>query len=429
MRLRRPPDAPACNSNASNEARSRFARRRGQRGVAMVMAVTTVGLLTYLAMQIMYESTVEYTVNSQSLNRLKAYYAARSGLELSLLRIKIYQTVMTKYGSQMGPYQQYVDEIWKFPLAWPLPMPEELNSVDKESAEKVASESLIDTSFVATIGDEGSKVDLNDLVSPSTKLRELTENRLLEALKRKVEDDDEWRDKYGNFRFEELVNNIADWMSDKRESRNGGDKRSDYADLNRDGDFYPPNAGFRTLGELRMVKDMNDDFYDFLVPIVTIYGMRGVNPNVASKEVIRSLDAGLTDEIVDEIIQRRDDPNLGGPFKDAADFWGFVQGKGARLVAQDTETIPLYFESLVSFRIRATGSFASSVREIEVVTMDLDRTAKRIKEFTDKEKELTEEERRRQEEEKKKAEAATSTGPAQVSLSKGPPRIVFWSEK
>lgn len=401
--------------------------RSNQRGVAMVMAVTAISVIMYLAMEVMYDATVEYTVNSQNLNRLKAYYAARSGMELSLLRVKIYQTVMTKYGSQMGPYQQYVDEIWKFPMAWPLPLPEELNSVDKEAADKLGKESLLDSSFIATIEDEGSKIDLNDLISPSKKLAEITQQRLVDALRRQIEENEEWRDKYSNVRPEEIINNIADWISDKNESRNGGDKRSAYSELNGDREFYPPNAGFRTLQEMRLVKDMNDDFYDFLSPMVTIYGMKGVNPNFASKEVLKSLDAGITDEIVGEIVTRRDDPTQGGPFKDAQDFWGFVTGKGARLFTQDTNSIPLYFETLVSFRIKATGSFASAVREIEVVTTDLDRTAKRIKDFTDKEKEQTDEERKAAEEAAKKE--SQQQAQRQVSTSKGPPRIVFWAER
>lgn len=393
----------------------------------MVMAVTAVAMIAYLAMEVMYDSTVEYSVNSQSLNRLKAYYAAKSGLELSMLRIKIYQTVMAKYGTQLGPYQQYVDEIWKFPLAWPLPLDESMNSVDRESADKISKESLIDGAFAATISDEGSRIDLNDLVSPSKKLAEITQQRLVEALKRQIEENEEWRDKYSNVRPEEVINNIADWMSSKNESLNGGDKRSAYAELNRDREFYPPNAGFRTLQEMRMVKDMNDDFFDFLSPLVTIYGMKGVNPNFASKEVLKSLDAGITDEIVNEIVQRRDDPQLGGPFKDSEDFWGFVTGKGARLVAQDTKDIPLYFETLVSFRIKSTGNFASAVREIEVVVTDLDRTAKRIKEFTDKEKD--QDQQQQQDQTQAQQQQQQQQAQQQISIPKGPPRIVFWAER
>ena len=43
---------------------------------------------------------------------------------------------------------------------------------------------------------------------------------------------------------------------------------------------------------------MKDEFYDLLEPRVTIYGMKGINPNLANKEVLKSLDPGMTDEAI-----------------------------------------------------------------------------------------------------------------------------------
>lgn len=422
--------------------------RRGERGVALVMAISSLALITYLAMEVMYDANVEYTVNSQALNRLKAYYAAKSGLDLSLLRIKIYQGVMQKVGNkpEAEPFKQYIDEIWRFPFAWPLPMPEEAMSVDKEAVGDIVKKSLIDASFVADIQDEGSKTDLADLVSPSKTLRELTHKRLVDLFKRKVEEDDDWRNRYGSVNFDEFINNIADWMSDKNSSLNGGDKKSKYADLNRGTrDAFPPNRGFRTVQEMRLVAGMNDDFFDLLTPQITIYGMRGVNPNVASKELLKSLDKGIDDRVADEIIKRRSDPTQ-GPFTSADSFWSWLQNPpaAARLDNQDYKDIPLYFDSLISFRIKSTGEFAGAVREITVIVTDLDRTASRLKKYID--------------DDVKKAGGAgagagaatggASGGPAGTAgpagagpgagnstsgqnnpLPKGPPRIVYWMER
>lgn len=401
--------------------------RRHQRGVALVMAIATLGLITYLAMEVTYESTVEYTVNAQALNRIKAYYAAKSGLEVSLLRIKVYQTIMSKYGDKLGPFAQYVDEIWRFPFMWPMTLPAELNEVDKESADKLVKQSSMDATFQTDIQDEGSKLDLADLVSPSKTLRELTHKRLVDVLKQKVETDDEWRNKYGAYRFDELINNIGDWMSDKKSSLNGGDKASAYAELNKDGDDFPPNRGFRTLQEMRMVKDMNDDFFDVLAPQVTIYGMRGVNPNVASKDVLKSLDPGITDQVADEIEKFRSDPAKGG-WKSADDFWAFVTSPpaNAQLQNKDYKNIPLYFEALISFRIKSTGEFGGAKREISVIVTDLDRTASRIKEYVDKDKKN--EGASDQPKDQPPAEG-TKKAAANNPLPKGPPRIVYWTER
>lgn len=399
-----------------------------QRGVALMIAISCVMLIMYFAMEVSYESNVEYLVNSQGLNRVKAYYAAKSGVQLSLLRIKIYQQVQSQFGAQLGSNSAMLDEIWRFPFAWPLPVPDELNAVDKDAFKKLTTESSMDASYMVTIEDEGSKIDLNDLNSPSETLREITKKQLLNIFAQKINEDEAFARKYSNFRFEELINSIADWMSSKAQSLNGGDKRAQYADLNSDSqsDYFPPNRGFRTLGELHLIPEMTDEFYEILLPRVTIYGMKGINPNLATKEVLLSLDPAMTEEAVTEIIKRRNDSDLGGPFSKAEDFWLFVQQQGVRLES-NPEEIPLIFDPIMNFKIRSTGEFAGAVREITAIVMDFQKTATKVKELVDKETP------------KDPGNAEVSPTPTPTPAGggkaknepppKGPPRIVHWNER
>ena len=398
-----------------------------QRGIALMMAMACIMLILYFAMEVSYDSNVEYIVNSQNLNRVKAYYAAKSGMQLSLLRIKIYQQASTKFASMLGSNSALLQEIWRFPFAWPLPIPPELNAVDKESFTDATKESMMDASYLVTIEDEGSKIDLNDLNSPSKALRESTKNQLLGIFQQKIKEDEVFARAYGQTRFDELINSIQDWMTPRATSGNGGSKQALYNQVNQAAqtDYYPPNRAFRTLGELHMIPGMIDVFYELLEPRVTIYGMKGINPNLATKEVLKSLDVGMTDEVVAEVIKRRDDTNLGGPYKDAADFWTFVQQKGARLEGK-TEEVPLIFESATNFKIRSTGEFAGATREIIAMVMDLNKTATKVKAMVDKEKAAA----------NPGASPSPSPSPSPgggaktpTAPTKGPPRIVYWNER
>lgn len=398
-----------------------------QKGVALIVAIAALMLIMYFAMEVSYESNVEYIVNAQGLNRVKAYYAAKSGMQLSLLRIKIYQQAQSQLGAQLGD-SPMLDQIWQFPFAWPLPVPPEMSAVDKDSFAKVVKESSMDSSYIVTIEDEGSKIDLNDLNSPSKYLREATKQQLLNIFEQKKKDDEEFQRKHSNFNFEELVNNIADWQSEKAESLNGGAKTAKYSDYNRDTqDYYPPNRAFRTMAELHLVAGMEDDFYDLLEPRITIYGMKGINPNLATKEVLKSLDPAMTDEAVAEIIKRRSSEEEGGPFKcdpkepKSPDFWDFVASRGVRVLG-NPDQIPMTCEKVMNFKIRSTGEFAGATREIIAIVMDLNRTAKKVKSFVDAEK-------------PKPQGSPTPTptpspSPAQKDpIPKGPPRVVYWGER
>ncbi|AHI05591.1 general secretory pathway protein K [Bdellovibrio bacteriovorus W] len=409
---------------------------KNQRGVSIMIAVAALMMIMYFATEISYESNVEYLVNSQSLNRVKAYYAAKSGMQLSLLRVKMYQEAQAKLGAQLGN-SPLLDQLWKFPFAWPMPIPDELSAIDKDNFKKTFSESTMDASYIVTIDDEGSKIDINDLNSPAKSLQEATKQQLLNIFEQKKLEDQNFAREYGNFRFEELINNIGDWMSSKAQSLNGGDKRSRFSELNQlsGTDYYPPNRAFRSIAELHMVPGMNDDFFDLLAPRVTIYGMKGINPNLASKEVLKSLDAGLTDEIVAEIIKRRESENEGGPFKcdqngGSSDFWNFAQTRGARLMG-DPSQIPLTCESIVSFRIQSTGEFAGAVREITAIVLDLDKTATKVKSLVDKEKSNDEsgDGGGGGNNNNNNNNSNNSNNNQTAQVPKGPPRIVYWNER
>lgn len=407
-----------------------------QTGIAMMVALAALLLIVYLAMELTYESNVEYTVNSQNLNRLKAYYAAKSGLDLALLRVKIFQKVSSQLGDQLGGNAGMLDEIWRFPFAWPLPPMDELSEVDQDAMKTAVKDSFMDSSYLTTIEDEGSKIDLHDLVSKSKVLRDQARKQILNIFENQKKNDRDFEQKYSSLNFEELVNQINDFMSSTTQSANGsGDKRGAFAELNSEAqvDIFPPNRAFRTMAELRFIPLMTDDLYQLLEPRITIYGMKGINPNLASKEVLLSLDPGLTTEVVDELIKRRTTMTEGGPYKNAEDFWSYAQTKGARLEG-DTAEIPLIFDAITNFRIRSTGEFAGATREISVIVMDLDRIALKVAEQIKKEED---------EEKKKSGDSSGQQGQSEgqggqpgktatkqkPNIPKGPPRIVWWSEK
>ncbi|MFN9067835.1 MAG: general secretion pathway protein GspK, partial [Bdellovibrionales bacterium] len=303
--------------------------KNNNRGIAIITAIMALAFLVYLATQVTYDATVEYAINSQDVKRLKAYYAARAGLDMSLVRIKTYQQVASKLGKNLPSFPM-VNMIWQYPIQWPLALPDtNLSLTDKQNIQESGEESFFDASFTTQISDEGSKLDLNDLVSPSKVLREGVRRQLLNTFTQQMENDEKFANKYRNFRFEELINQITDFMSDKRTSLNGGDKAGAYSRSDYQG--YPPNRGFRTVGELRILPLMDEQLFQLLENRVTTFGLKGINPNTATKEVLMSLDPAITSEIADKLIARRQNENEGGPFKSADEFWSAVQSLGARI--------------------------------------------------------------------------------------------------
>jgi general secretion pathway protein K len=399
---------------------------RNQKGAALLMALFAVVLITFLAVEISYETAVEYRVATADYQRLKAYYAAKSGIELSLLRIQLYQQVLSQYGDQIkgGAASQFVDMIWQFPFAWPPASTADMGTVSKSELEKSVSESLMDAQYITQISSEGGKLDINDLGSPSKALRESTRERLLQLIQNKYDSDDKFREKNRNINPEEIVNDIQDWVDQDKDSLNGGSEEGRYPDANSE--FIPPSRPFKTLDELKMVRGISDELYSVIAPNVTAYGLKGVNVNYAEKAILKSIDKQIDDRIAEEILKRRGDQTL-GPFADQAAFESFLGTQGVNMSKFNEQQIPLYFDPETNFRIVSTGFFGRSTREIIAIVYDFDTVKSRLEKLMTTTVSTTTS--------TTLAGQAATTTPTSTTTSttvqkkKGTPQIIYWHEE
>jgi general secretion pathway protein K len=352
-----------------------------EKGAALILALSATTLLLVIATEVMFETSVEYVVSSQSVNQVRAYWAARAGAEMSLLRIHIYRQALA-IGAEKLPNPRILDEIWRQPFLWPPPVPEGLSLVESDAIKKAVNASDLTTlkiSYLSTIEAEGAKVDINDLGSPSKIMSEAANRQILQLFQNKMENDENFATRFRGFNFQEVVNNIADWIDADDESRNGGSEKSLYTQRPRS-DFLPTNQPLRTLAELHLVAGMTDTLYDVLSPAVTLYGGKGINVNQADKNVFKAMGAAFTDEKISRIIADRSDPNR-GPFKDEEDFLQYLSSIGIGgnpFDLGDGAKVPLVFEPETMFRIRSTGKAGPAQSDIVAIVYDAEKVRSRL---------------------------------------------------
>ena len=344
---------------------------KNQNGVALLITLIAVLIMIFMAVEIGYNTQVELKVGASQLDRLKAYYLAKSGIQISLLRINAYKVVQQRFGSQLGANKSDLDMIWSFPFAWPPILPAEAGSFDKEAVKKVMKETFIDGTFQTQIEGESGKVDINDLASPSDSLRKATNAELVQIIQNRMNVDDDWARDHENVKPQEIINNIQDWVSSSPDSVNGGSKTSGYG--NGDPPVNPTNRPMKTLNELHYVKGVTDDIYNLLAPRLTVYGVKGINVNYAGAQVIQGLDKNMTAEIAQKVVDHRTDPK-GGPFQGQQDFYAFLQQQGINTQTFDTNpVIPILYDSEVNFSIKSTGIYGKAQREIVAIVYDFDK--------------------------------------------------------
>jgi general secretion pathway protein K len=398
-----------------------------QRGVAIILAMFTVVIILFLVTEITYETSVEYGIHAQSISRLKAYYAAKSGVQLSLLRIKIYASLARTMAGKTNPkFMKMLDLVWSFPFMWPPVLGEDTLTVDQDILNAQLKESKMDATYSVQIYDEGSKIDVNDLASPSKALADSTKKLLVGIFENKKANDEEWARENEDLKFEEVINNMIDWVDGDVESLNGGDERRLYESLGETTERYPPNRAFRTVGEIRLVAGMTETVFDMLKDRITVYGQRAINPNYASPEVLKSIDKSMTDEVVNLILQRRDNPDNGGPFTNEQDFWSFVAQSRGNVPPEVQETLPLAFDAALNFRVVSRGEFANNIKEITVVVFDVSSVATAVAKSIIK---STPKPNDGSNVNPSPTNPQGNTGQPQEPLPKGPPRIVYWNER
>ena len=101
-----------------------------------------------------------------------------------------------------------------------------------------------------------------------------------------------------------LLDAILDWRDPDSLKRPNGAEEDDYRAAGLP--YKPGNAPFQAQEELQLVLGMRPEIYRRLAPSITVYSRQpGVNPQVASREVLMAI-PGLTTEVVDDYIARRD---------------------------------------------------------------------------------------------------------------------------
>ncbi|MEI9930350.1 MAG: hypothetical protein WDM89_07295 [Rhizomicrobium sp.] len=108
---------------------------------------------------------------------------------------------------------------------------------------------LGDTALVITVEDERGKIPLNGIIEEEVRSMfvsaGVTDSGQLNA----------------------LVDSYEDWEDTDNSPRPNGAEAPAYASLG----YRPRNGGFRTIGELRMIKGMNDNIFSQLASSVTVF--------------------------------------------------------------------------------------------------------------------------------------------------------------
>ncbi len=340
-------------------------------GIALFMVLSAMTILAVLVTEFTYIAQVNSRMAFDSLDQVKAHYLAKSGLKLSLIRIRAYQNLSalaknTGGGAGAGMVPKgMLEKIWSFPFFYPIPTEiPGLTPSEKDQITKFTQETAIDGRFSALIESESNRFNLNSLLAPFATIPSPTATPtptptrpprqgspaatspaasptpafnpieaqqslatyLTQILNNKIETDEEFASEYRDLRVDEFVDNIISWIDPTHERRSAPSSS-----------FRPKGGPLYSLSELRMIEPIDDRLFEALAPHFTVSAVPGLNVNTVKDSTLRALFPQITQEEVVELIQFRDSAEQDNSFKTPEDFFSYLRDHVSAFLGSQNE--------------------------------------------------------------------------------------------
>lgn len=231
------------------DSRAFFAGR--QSGIALIIVLWIMTLLTLIASSFIHAMRTEINIVGNSVARAKLEAAANAGVQRAILEM-VKPPQMTDRWNTFG-----VAQAWSFQ----------------------------GQNLQVSLLDESGKIDIN-----------VGNEVLMRGLFRSQGATEE--------EAVALMDAVLDWRDADSIKRLRGAEEADYAAAGLT--YKPANAAFQSIEELRLVMGITPALYQRLAPLITIYSRQaGINSQIASREVLRAI-PGVTEQQIDEYLKLRD---------------------------------------------------------------------------------------------------------------------------
>lgn len=283
---------------------------RHPRGVALLLALVTIALLSSVVVEFAYDARVNMVMATNERDRLKSYFLAKSAVNITTLLLS-FQVALQKESSDteddMGQLisramrrsnfqiYQYVDLLMKPFYSGKLETP--VGGIDLEES-GVEGFGNFTGEFSATVLPEAGRISLNKFGN-----KKLDENDLVELCAMMVDARyDElfsYKDQFGEtMDRQRLLANIVDFIDPDQDGivlnaecgiqSNGGDERRVY-DRNDRQRIRPRDAFLTHVEDLYMVHGVTDEFMANFADKFTVYDVGKPDINVAQAPIFYSI--------------------------------------------------------------------------------------------------------------------------------------------
>ncbi len=333
---------------------------KNKKGMALLLVMTSIAIIAVIMLELGSTTRVTNSMASNYRDEVTSEYLAKSSLNVALLRIAIANKVKTFEMGGITIPSSVTSLIITLPFIFP-PPPEilSLGATSEEGLDlglKTMLEKIKKDTNISKVGYFDQNISSTDALINinAVPLNEESVERFKEQMKShyisKIQEDESFGYRHPVQDFERVIDNIIDWIDPDFTSRNGGDENVYYDKKNPP--YRPRNSAMPTLSELHMIDGMDDELFDFITPMITVFSGAGINVNRADKEMWRTIEGKFSDEEIKLLLEKI---QLEGGFTSEQELKTWI-GQNTTIPSADFNLlkVPLSFED-ENYRIVATG--------------------------------------------------------------------------
>jgi hypothetical protein len=360
---------------------------RSERGVAIMMILTSIIILMAIYGEFTFESKISRIKATNILDKSQAKLLAESGVQLAMTRLRLYKEAYNKLqgneNAKSAVPPQLLNQLWEVPFMYPVPVGAGANRALKDTVEKFTKETFLEGEMKVSIQNISNRLNLNLLRIDMTKIKvdsegrsEDVENSLLDQsdgailqdvsidqslfflLKKlvdeKKEKDEAFEDRYSNINYQEMLVNLKYFMSDYTSMNNDplvGEAEQNFERIPLSPKFGPLSSA----SELYAIPGWNDELIELIQNEFSVYPNTQIDFNKLTANMLRILIPNINEDEIRDFFLWRDDPEQPKFINSLEDFKKYVVQQ-ERLMAEDqfNERMKKFQEKGISFGANPT---------------------------------------------------------------------------
>jgi hypothetical protein len=338
-----------------------------QHGVAILMVISTIAILTFLLADFTFETKLNKIKVYNFQDREQARLNAEAGISLAMAKMRLYREALNMLEKNaslkdvLRPSQ--LESVVTQPFMFPLPLPPNASMIQKEALNKFIDENLLQGQVSLSITAISGFLNPNHLAAPTLDPDEqdsqqqigsdqenekqpphlIIETKFIEMLENQLQEERETNENFDLLYASadpELLTKELKFVVNKADSLDDplvGNVAGLYADLG----ITPRHAPFTSIDELYALAGWNDALVDLIKDRLTVHEVSVIPLNEMTLQQLTILFPDITPEQAEEFFKYRDgDPELGDephPFKSVEEFKDLVTSRLAIVSESDYE--------------------------------------------------------------------------------------------